>query len=99
MAAPPRVRSVAEILEQTKVSLSDVPENVFVDERDERELSRDEPLYRHDEEELEGKLRRSVSLESGLSSLSQMNSLLQEIEADHRKFLPNGSSEIGTQNS
>ena len=86
--APPRVRTVEEILEQTKVSLSHIP----ISERapSEFEVSRDDsaapPPYHP--------IRRSYSLESGLSSLSAMNSLLNEIDADHLKYIPSYSQPV-----
>jgi len=79
--APPRVRTVEEILEQTKV---DIPSrSIYSTAPSEFEISREEapPVPPHQP------IRRSYSLESGLSSLSAMNSLLHEIDADHEKYM------------
>lgn len=92
MTAPPKVRSVAQILEMTKVSISeflntdDAP--ALYHDDDELELSRHE--FREEEqlstipaeEGVNG--YRSPSVESGLSSIY---SLLNEVDNDYYRYL------------
>lgn len=84
---PPKVRTVEEILEQTRCIL---PHEFASVAPSEMEISRDSPIMAESVSKMvkyQGNtLKRSYSLESGLSSLSALNSLLCEIDADHVKF-------------
>merc|ERR1711990_637283 len=96
----PKVRTVEEILEQTRVIINPQEdfnrpeifrpeenknhENAFDKNRHEdREFGREKDVYEYENHPPPPKISRSQSLESGLS---EMNSLLDEIDKEHEKY-------------